>query len=170
MKTPIPRLTLPGCCLVKIGDRGFIFIIGGFDADLYQPSARVIVVDPDNLSWWYLEVEGNPLRPRIHPAVASVGDSVYVFGGYARLEPKCDPLPHNSFSILALNQDNDSWRWKVRDRPYSKPSHTNQLYINPIPQDHAFGAAIPLYNGKKILLLPGRHTEDDVCFFIVDYK
>lgn len=127
------------------------------------------MVDPDNLSWWYLEVEGNPLRPRIHPAVASVGDSVYVFGGYARLEPKCDPLPYNSFSILAFKFDlsKKSWRCKVQDRSYTNPCHTNHLYINPIPQGHAFGAAIPLYGGKKILLLPGRHTEDDVCSLLL---
>lgn len=171
-KKPLPQLTLPGCCLVRIEGQSFIYLIGGFDADLDKPSARVIVVDPDRLSWWYLKIEGDPVCPRIHPAVASIGDNIYVFGGYAcfveeyeegQEQEEQDCKPYNSFSVLTYNPHNCSWHWKIRDRSYNVSSGDY-----PIPDNHPFGAAIPVYGGKKVLLFPGRHSESTYKVSLLD--
>jgi len=69
---------------------------------------------------------------------------MYIFGGYKQLDDE-DPQPCNSYSVAEF-LDDERWHWTVRDQPYS----------NIVPEGHLFGKAIPVYNGAKILLTPGR--------------
>jgi hypothetical protein len=84
------------------------------------------------------------VEARIEPVVIAVDTKLYVFGGYKRLGHK-DPLPYTSYSVAEFLPDR-RWQWTVRDHPYS----------NIVPKGQSFGAGIPVYNGAKILLTPGR--------------
>ena len=84
------------------------------------------------------------MEARIEPVVAAVDTKLYIFGGYKQLDDD-DPQPCNSYSVAEF-LDNRRWHWTVQDQPYS----------NAVPKGHLFGKAIPVYNGAKILLTPGR--------------
>lgn len=105
-------------------------------------SSKIIVVNLDRLEWWYLRLEGEDVEARINPVVVAVDTKLYIFGGYKQFE-NCQPF--HSYSVAEFLQD-QQWHWSVRDQPYS----------NIVPQGHSFGKAIPVYNGAKILLTPGR--------------
>ncbi|KIM41278.1 hypothetical protein M413DRAFT_445315 [Hebeloma cylindrosporum] len=143
---PLPQLTEPACAIVYIDNRSLLIIFGGYDIDAETASSKIIVVDLDHLEWWYvqLELEGQDVEARIEPAIAFINGKLYVFGGYRKLDYR-DPQPFNSYSIGEFQQDG-RWHWSVRDQPYS----------NIVPQGHLFGRAIPVYNGAKLLLTPGR--------------
>lgn len=126
----------------------FIFIFGGYDTGMEEASSKTIVVDLDHLEWWYLQLEGDDVEARIAPAVVAVDTKFYIFGGYRQLNDD-DPQPFDSYSVAEFLQD-QRWHWTVRDQPYS----------NIVPQGHSFGKAIPVYNGAKLLLTPGRILDD----------
>ena len=113
-----------------------------------EASSKTIVVDLDHLEWWYLQLEGDDVEARIAPAVVAVDTKLYIFGGYRQLNDD-DPQPFDSYSVAEFLQD-QRWHWTVRDQPYS----------NIVPQGHSFGKAIPVYNGAKLLLTPGRILDD----------
>lgn len=151
-KKTLPSLSYPGSALVRIAGKSFIFLFGGYDPK-NGPTSSVIVVDPDTLTWWYLDIKGEGVRPRISPIATSVGNDFFIFGGYERF--KGNGGPFDSYNILNYTPGTGTWQWKVRDKSYKNLVTTN----------HVFGTAIPVYEGIKILLLPGRNTEDDVIAF-----
>ena len=131
-----------------MANSSFIFIFGGYDTGTEEASSKTIVVDLDHLEWWYLQLEGDDVEARIAPAVVAVDTKLYIFGGYRQLNDD-DPQPFDSYSVAEFLQD-QRWHWTVRDQPYS----------NIVPQGHSFGKAIPVYNGAKLLLTPGRILDD----------
>ncbi|KAF8952006.1 hypothetical protein BDZ97DRAFT_1768983 [Flammula alnicola] len=152
----LPKLSLPGCTLLRIHDSSFIFIFGGFDYITDEATSRVIVIDLEHTAWWYLKLNGEAVNARINPAVVAIDDKLYIFGGYRKFGH--DPQPHSSFSIAEYKAAEGIWHWAVRDAPYS----------NPVPEGHVFGQGISVYNGTKILLTPGRLTNDDPIHFTND--
>ena len=145
--TPLPQLSEPGCTILSIDNSSFIFIFGGYDHDKDEASSKIIVVDLDHLEWWYLRLEGDDVEARIAPAVVAVDTKLYIFGGHRQLDEDGDDelKLFNSYSVAEFLQD-QCWHWTVRDQPYS----------NIVPQGYAVGKAIPVYNGAKLLLTPGR--------------
>lgn len=88
------------------------------------------------------------MEARIEPVVISIDAKLYIFGGYKQLDDD-DPQPCNSYSVAEFLPD-QQWHWTVRDQPYS----------NVVPKGHSFGKAIPVYKGAKILLTPGRVSDN----------
>ena len=76
------------------------------------------------------------------------------FGGYRQFGK--DPRPCTSFSIAEYSPEERRWRWIVVDKPYPAP----------VPSGQIFGDACTAYNGKKILLGPGRLTGDEVRIYL----
>jgi len=128
--------------MLSIDNSNFIFIFGGYDIDKEKASSKIIVVDLDHLEWWYLRLEGGDVEARIAPAIVAVDTKLYIFGGY---DDDYSRRLVNSYSVAEFLQD-QRWHWTIRDQPYS----------NIVPQGHSFGKAIPVYNGAKLLLTPGR--------------
>ncbi|KJA23944.1 hypothetical protein HYPSUDRAFT_66037 [Hypholoma sublateritium FD-334 SS-4] len=149
----LPRLSYPGCTLLRIHDSSFAFIFGGYDASLEKSHSGAIIVDLESRAWWNLPIEGRNISARIDPSVVAIGNKVYIFGGYRQFGD--DPKPHNSLSIAEYLPDQGIWKWAVQDEPYSAP----------VPVGHVFGRACPVYNGTKILLTPGRLTDDNPIHF-----
>ena len=129
----------------------FLLLFGGYDADSEQVSSKLIVVDLRHLEWWYQPVEGGVPTGRINPTMVTIGQKLYVFGGYRRYGGEFGD-PHHSYCIASLSDDGKAWSWEVRDVPYSEK----------IPPGTILGRATPIYNGTKILLTKWRTTNDDV--------
>lgn len=105
-------------------------------------TSKIIAVNLDRLEWWYLRLEGEDVEARIDPVVVVVDTKLYIFGGYKQFESR---EPFHSYSVAEFLQD-QQWHWTIRDEPYSSI----------VPQGHSFGRAVPVYNGAKLLLTPGR--------------
>ena len=153
----LPRLSYPGCTLLRINDSSFAFVFGGYDASLEMPHSGAIIIDLESQAWWHLPIDsdGRSISARIDPSVVAIGNKVYIFGGYRRFGD--DPKPHESFSIVEYLPEQGIWKWAAQDEPYSAP----------VPVGHAFGRACSVYNGTKILLAPGRLTDDNVRLYMV---
>lgn len=159
---------------MRIHGTSIIFIFGGYSLDEDKALSSLIAVDVDHLEWWYVSVKGGQVAARINPVVVAVGQKIYIFSGYKRFS-KTDTHPFRSYSIAsysALHQ----WQWEARDVSYPAPAPTPQT----------FGVGMAVYNGKKILLTPGKlynkqearhfrayctsrptHTTDFFCFLIL---
>ncbi|KAJ7932306.1 hypothetical protein B0H13DRAFT_1531526, partial [Mycena leptocephala] len=73
-------LTEASTALISVGGGTSFMLFGGHDA--HNPTSDLITVDLDLLTWWYIEVQGTPLRPRmgVHGRVA-VNNRLFIFGG-----------------------------------------------------------------------------------------
>ena len=141
----MPELSKPGLSLMKIQNTTFIFIFGGYSVDEDKAVSDIIAVDVDHLEWWYVTIEGGNVAPRICPVVVAVKQKLYIFSGFKKFSKK-ECYPFKSYSIASYSAPR-GWRWEARDVPYSCPAgFDHQL----------FGSGIAVYDGKKILLTPGR--------------
>lgn len=103
----------------------------------------MIAIDVDTLRWWYVKVHGGPVNAGIHHSLVAINNRIYVFGGKKEfVQEAC----YASYSIAEYSSDKGIWSWVVCDHPY--PPH--------VPSLGSGGTATPVYDGKKILLTPGR--------------
>jgi hypothetical protein len=138
----LPALRKSATTFLRLNGRKFILIFGGrknktVSSDLYA-------VDVDDLAWWAVRVEGGPVAARMCASIVAIDTRIYIFGGLTFAEEAV-----LSFCVAEYTPDDRRWKWIVCDQPY--PQH--------IPDLGYGGEAIPVYNGKKIMLTGGR-TED----------
>ena len=128
-----------------------ILIFGGYSFDEEKAVSTLIAIDVNHLEWWYVTVEGGNVAARINPVVVAVEQTLYIFSGFKKFSK--DNQPFKSYSVASYSSLR-RWRWDAKDVPYSGISGS----------DHQlFGAGMALYNGKKILLTPGRpYYEEEV--------
>ena len=155
----LPRVSHAGITLLRLRNASFIVIFGGYDHNLQAPTSNMIFISLKNLGWWCVNLEdagreSKQMSPRISPAIVAIDKKIYIFGGYRQFGK--DPRPCTSFSIAEYALEERRWRWIVVDKPYSTP----------VPSGQIFGDACTAYNGKKILLGPGRLTGDEVCIYL----
>ncbi|KAJ6588116.1 hypothetical protein B0H19DRAFT_1226040 [Mycena capillaripes] len=62
---PLPALTEASTALISIGGGAFFLLFGGYDGDSENLTNDLIAVDLDLLTWWFVDVQGTPLRPRM---------------------------------------------------------------------------------------------------------
>jgi len=130
---------------MRIHGTSFIFIFGGHSLDEEKAVSTLIAVDVDHLEWWYVRVEGGHVAARIKPVVVAVEQKLFIFSGCGRFS-KTDPQSFRSYSIASYQSALCRWTWEARDVPYS----------GFMPPDQVFGTGIVVYNGKKIMLTPGK--------------
>ncbi len=152
----LPRVSHAGITLLRFQNASFIVIFGGYDHNLQAPTSNMIFISLKNLGWWFANLEdagreSKQVSPRISPEIVAIDKKIYIFGGYRRFGK--EPQPCTSFSIAEYASEERRWRWVVVDKPYPAP----------VPNRKIFGGACTAYNGKKILLGPGRLTGDEVC-------
>lgn len=141
----MPRLGQPGLTLVRFHGTSFIFIFGGFSVEGDEPVSTLIAVDVDHREWWYVPVDGGPVSGRIKPVVVAVEQRIYIFGGCKKYS-EANPQSLQSYCIAFYEPVHRKWTWEARDVPY--PSL--------IPPDQVFDGGLAIYNGKKIMLTPGK--------------
>ena len=156
-KKRLPRITQPGHALLRVHNSSFIAMFGGYDHDLEESQANIIIINPTNKTWWIVEFEGNErIGPRISPAMVAVHNSIYIFGGYHEIEEGKKLRPIESFSVAEYDPQKKTWRWDIQDRLY---------HASCIPSGHLFRNACALdenYYHTRILLSPGCLTDLDV--------
>lgn len=127
---------------MRVNNTSIILIFGGYSVDEEKAVSTMIAVDVDHLEWWYVTVEGGQVAARISPVVVAVEQKIYIFSGFKEFsEEECHPF--QSYSIASYSSSR-RWQWEARDIPYTGLDH------------QIFGAGMPVYDGKKILLTPGR--------------
>ncbi|KJA23945.1 hypothetical protein HYPSUDRAFT_214963 [Hypholoma sublateritium FD-334 SS-4] len=162
----LPRISHAGICFLHFRDTSFIVIFGGYDHHTASPSSDMIVINLKNLGWWIVRLEDDDGKkeeviPRISPEIVAIDKTIYIFGGYRQFGD--NPRPCTSFSVAKYAEDEGRWKWTAKDKPYPAP----------VPSGKIFGSVCSAYNGKKILLGPGRLTDnnpiniakDDLFFF-----
>jgi len=129
----------------------YMLLFGGVHEDSNAPHSELLCVDLETYHWWVLKVGGGDVIGRAYAAMCSVDQRVYIFGG-AEDQDAVTQAP--SFCVSEYNPDRNEWTWLVRDQAY--PGH--------VPHDVCVhGGALPVYAGKKILLLPGCLVGEEVC-------
>lgn len=116
-------------------------------------SANLIAVDLENLTWFIIPIdsEGGPATARMSASMVAVKDRIYIFGGMG-LHARNSYKTSNTYCVAEYTNHDRKWRWIVRDEPY--PEHIPSL-------GYDLGA-VPVYDGKKILLMAGRKDDTDV--------
>lgn len=110
--------------------------------------ADLIAVDLESLTWFIIPVEGGSVAARMSASMVTVKDRVYIFGGTG--SRCCRTL--DTYSVAEYTNLDRKWQWIVRDEPY--PEHVPSL-------GYDLGV-VPVYGGKKILLIAGRDNNTDV--------
>lgn len=111
----------------------------------------LIAVNLESLVWFYITVEGGPIVARMSASMVTVKDHIYIFGGLAS-QAKNAYITLNTFCVAEHTNQDQKWRWIVRDQAY--PEHIPSL-------GYDLGV-VPVYDGKKILLIAGRDDDTDV--------
>jgi hypothetical protein len=137
---------------MRIQSTSIIFIFGGYDIDEDKAVSTLIAVDVEHLEWWYVTVEGGHVAGRINPVVVAAEQKLFIFSGYRKFSKTDTKNDFRSYCILSYQSDLRRWQWEARDVP------------NPgsMPSDYqVFGAGMAVYNGKKILLTPGKDYQEE---------
>ena len=119
-------------------------VFGGYDQAKSKRSSSLIAIDVDRHSWWWVRPEGVPVISRFSPTMVAIKNRLYIFGGLQ------DNVVLKSYSIIEYADG--AWRWVERDR-HACYSDGSELPSGPFALS---ASAISLYNGKQILLTPGR--------------
>lgn len=140
----LPALTEPAVSFMSVGGGTYFFLFGGYDTE--NSTSELIAVDLDLLIWWFVDVQGTPLRPRLSASMVAVDNRLFIFGGRENF----DSPGIRTYSIAEYTP-RTRWTWRVSDAP--------------LPPDlPLLGYGIqstPVFNGQKILLTRGR-TSDKV--------
>ncbi|KAJ7816349.1 hypothetical protein B0H14DRAFT_1396429 [Mycena olivaceomarginata] len=138
----------------------FMFLFGGYDPRSKSVTADLIAINLDSLLWWYVDVRGSPVVPRMSASMVATRNRIFIFGGRSKFEDECPGI--STYSIAVYNSQVES-AWAVSDRPL--PSALSPLGYSI--------RAIPINKGTEILLTRGyvEHSEpfslspDTIIFF-----
>jgi hypothetical protein len=140
----LPALQHAACAFISLNDRNFLMLFGGYDHTKSKRSSSLIAIDVDCHSWWWVRPEGIPVISRLSPTMVAIKNRLYIFGGLQ------DEVVLKSYSIIEYADG--AWRWIERDRHACYPDGSelpSELFA-------LTASAVSLYNGKQILLTPGR--------------
>ncbi|KAJ6588127.1 hypothetical protein B0H19DRAFT_977992 [Mycena capillaripes] len=143
----LPALTEASTAFISVGGGSFFLIFGGHDTQ--NPKNDLIAVDLDLLTWWFAEVQGTPLRPRMGASMVAINNRLFIFGGRDQFSDDYPPIIR-TYSIAEYSPQT-RWTWRVSDAPL--PPDLPLLGYNI--------RATPVYGGQKILLTQGRVHNDN---------
>ncbi|KAF9020618.1 hypothetical protein BDZ89DRAFT_1116320 [Hymenopellis radicata] len=140
---PLPKLIKATFELFKTSTgRRFVLSFGGVESPSGETSSKIVAIDLDQLVWFYVRVQGGEVTPRVNVAMVVVKNRLYIFGGRDEIDAEANSC--RSYSIAEYDDDN-GWSWIAADVPYA--AEVDVGYD---------GTVIPIYDGLKILLGPGR--------------
>jgi hypothetical protein len=131
---------------LNINGGRFVFLFGGHDASKDRGTSDLIAIDLDELTWWYVKVEGGPINDRIQASLVGIDNRLYIFGGKKEFDDAGRAPSFTSYCVTEYFSGRREWRWTACDQPYPAG----------LPSLGSGGRAIPVYANKKILLTPGR--------------
>lgn len=140
----LPALLHAACTFVTLNKRHFLMLFGGYDQATSETSSSLIAVDVDRLSWWWVRPQGVPVISRFSPTMVAIKNRLYIFGGLQ------NDVVLKSYSIIEYADG--AWQWIERDRHACYPDGS-ELPSEPFALT---ASAVALYDGKQVLLTPGR--------------
>ncbi|KAJ7709099.1 hypothetical protein B0H14DRAFT_2646503 [Mycena olivaceomarginata] len=130
----LPALMEPASAIISVSGGTYMFLFGGHDPESQGPTANLIAIDLDLLIWWYADVNGTPIVPRIN--------QLFIFGGRSKSD---DDSPGIATYSVAVYDPQTQWTWTVSDGP-----------MPPDLPPLGYGIqAIPIDDGEQILLTRG---------------
>lgn len=145
----LPALAGAAIAITSLHHGTFLFLCGGFDGE--NPTSDLIAVDLDDAVWWFVEVQGHPIRPRMSAAMVAINNQLFIFGG--QNDPDDDSPPIRTYSIAVyctMYKPQTGWTWMVSDAPMPPD----------IPLLGSNIQAVSVYNGQKILLTQGGRVKN----------
>lgn len=144
---PLPYLCRAASTFLRLNGCEYVFLFGGrVDDDESGPSSDLIAIDVKAKMWAYVNISGN-VHARIDATMAGVDNRLYIFGGRPNGHVQNNSVLR-SYSVAECI--NSQWTWIVEDEPYTTD----------VPNLGFGGRALPVYDGIKILLTPGRVQVD----------
>ncbi|KAJ7870161.1 hypothetical protein B0H14DRAFT_2726315, partial [Mycena olivaceomarginata] len=138
----LPALMEPASALISLSGGTYMFLFGGYDPESQAPTANLIAIDLDLLIWWYADVCGTPIVPRMSATMVAIKNRLFIFGG--RTQWKDDSPAIATYSI-AIYDPQSQWTWAISDE-----------FMPPETPPLGYGIqAIPIDDGEKILLTRG---------------
>ncbi|KAJ7792690.1 hypothetical protein B0H14DRAFT_3562575, partial [Mycena olivaceomarginata] len=138
----LPALMEPASALVSLAGGTYMFLFGGHDPESQAPTANLISIDLDLFIWWYTDVRGTPIVPRMSATMLAIRNRLFIFAGRTQWN---DDSPAIATYSVAIYDQQGRWTWAILDE--SMPSETPPL---------GYGIqAIPIDDGEKILLTRG---------------
>lgn len=147
----LPRLQSASATFLAVNGRHFVLLFGGHDFEKDQVMSDLIAIDVDDMAWWYVNIEGGPVKGRIQSALVAIDHRIFIFGGKNKFNQK-GHSPSFSSWCMAEYTAGKGWRWVVCDQDYPPG----------LPSLGAGGKAIPIFGNKKILLTAGRSGDKEV--------
>ncbi|KAJ7111475.1 hypothetical protein C8R44DRAFT_711873 [Mycena epipterygia] len=142
----LPALSEPAITLASVNDSPFLFIFGGHNGD--NPTSDLIAIDVDLHIWWFVDVQGTSILPRMCASMVTINNQIFIFRGRTDFD---DTSPAIRTYLIANYHPETRWTWKVSDGPMPPDLPPLGFSIQ----------AAPIYGGQKILLAQGRLKNDD---------
>jgi hypothetical protein len=132
----------PANALISVCDRTYMFLFGGHDPGSQRTTADLIAIDLDSFIWWYADVGGTPILPRMSASMIALRNQLFIFGGRREDDDSCPGI--GTYSI-AVYDPHTQWTWTVSDAP---------IPVNICPLGYGIQAT-PIADGEMILLTRG---------------
>lgn len=157
-----PLLWKTDIVVVEMGGRDIILFFGGcqrkgptLEANHQcRPLINPIAVDPLKCEWWHPLFLGRGIRPRMGAVLVSIGDMLFVFGGFGDVHdpngPSATEADHiYTYSMAKYSEEARAWVWEVSDMPY--PASVGDI---------RFSRGISVHRGAQIILVLEGTTQE----------
>ncbi|KAJ7856957.1 hypothetical protein B0H14DRAFT_703945, partial [Mycena olivaceomarginata] len=98
----LPALMEPASALVSLAGGTYMFLFGGHDPESQAPTANLISIDLDLFIWWYTDVRGTPIVPRMSATMLAIRNRLFIFAG--RTQWNDDSPAIATYSVAIYNQ------------------------------------------------------------------
>ncbi|KAK7042619.1 hypothetical protein R3P38DRAFT_2891455, partial [Favolaschia claudopus] len=142
----LPELTEAASAFVEVAGGRFFLLFGGYDLEAEGPTSRLIAIDLDLETWWFVDVRGAPIRPRMAASMVAIKNRLFIFGGRDNFETGSPPI--GTYSIAEYTAETQ-WTWRVSDAPIPGELPSLGYSIQ----------CVPVFDGQKILLFNGRSSD-----------
>ncbi|KAJ7206512.1 hypothetical protein GGX14DRAFT_637403 [Mycena pura] len=143
----LPALTDAACSIVSVGGGSYFFLFGGHNG--VNATSDLIAIDLDLSVWWFVDIQGAPIRPRMSASMVSINNQLFIFGGRDQFTANAPAI--HTYSIAEYSPQT-RWTWRISDGPM--PADVPSLGYSM--------QATPVYDGQKILLLQGRVNDQPI--------
>ncbi|KAJ7118440.1 hypothetical protein C8R43DRAFT_934201 [Mycena crocata] len=140
----LPAWLEPASAFISVGGGTFFLLFGGHIRDV-GPTSDMIAIDLDLLTWWFVDVQGAPIRPRMSACMVAVDNKIFIFGGRDKFEENSPASPIRTYSVAQYTPQT-RWTWQTADQPFPPDLPLLGYSIQ----------ATPVYGGQKIILTQGR--------------
>ncbi|KAJ7869593.1 hypothetical protein B0H14DRAFT_2571772 [Mycena olivaceomarginata] len=94
----LPALMEPATALTYVSG-------GTYNPDSQGPTADLIAIDLNLFIWWYIDVRGTPIVPRLSASMVAIKSQLFIFGGRSKWEDDSPGIGTYSIAPFTLSPD-----------------------------------------------------------------